>query len=325
MAEKSEVFKTKDVKLRAFSIKNNSISAVSSNLKDLALSKLKSKETVKERCMPLNSDSPSGEKDLISLYKVSPQSKGLFCGMLRLATKENTGQIPDEYLNKKSITISDLLKIKLSESIIYKEHIYLCFNDDYLVTNLPLNRTVSRIQTYLSWLIENELVELTPMVDKGKITQIKDIKSITFQDNKINHSIVSSESTHNLLSGDSQLIKLKNLTKSMLSAIIPNSLDISKIEEHNIISANLLIKFKKPSKMSDDEYSKMFGSILKPVSDLDSISIKRKDGVTQLTGRDMLKMKAVEIDLSNDKLSEEQLLQEMSKFLIELKNEKIDG
>ncbi len=93
-----------------------------------------------------------------------------------------------------------------------------------------------------------------------------------------------------------------------------------------MISAELLIKFKKPRRMTDDEYSRALGAYLKPVSDLDNVSFKRKDNKTEVKGKDLLLTKSVSIETTQSgKLVEHHLLQEMSKFLLELSNEKNSG
>ncbi|HEF0030338.1 TPA: hypothetical protein R8G57_004938, partial [Citrobacter freundii] len=76
-------------------------------------------------------------------------------------------------------------------------------------------------------------------------------------------------------------------------------------------------------KMTDDEYERALGAYLKPVSDLDNVSFKRKDNKTEIKGKDLLLTKAVDIETTQSgKLVEQQLLQEMSKFLVELSDAK---
>ncbi|MDF7667978.1 hypothetical protein PT273_09010 [Orbaceae bacterium ESL0727] len=72
--------------------------------------------------------------------------------------------------------------------------------------------------------------------------------------------------------------------------------------------------------MSEDEYKKILGAYLKPVADLDNISFRPTNGKSIIKGKDLLKTKIVDIDVTKTgKISEPALLQEMSKFLIELK------
>ena len=74
--------------------------------------------------------------------------------------------------------------------------------------------------------------------------------------------------------------------------------------------------------MTTQEYQKILGAYLKPVSDLDNVTFKRKDGKSEVKGRDLLRTQIVDIETTQSgKLVEQQLLQEMSRFLLELKNE----
>jgi len=56
--------------------------------------------------------------------------------------------------------------------------------DRFLVTNLPGNRKIRQLQTYLNWLL-GTLYELTPMIDTVQVDSLRDIKNITFQDSAI--------------------------------------------------------------------------------------------------------------------------------------------
>ncbi|HDG8096793.1 TPA: hypothetical protein PCO36_005478 [Klebsiella oxytoca] len=121
-------------------------------------------------------------------------------------------------------------------------------------------------------------------------------------------------------------IKLTQKVLDIIRSSMSDTEQLNDIALSQMISAELLIKFKKPRKMTEDEYKKALGAYLKPVSDLDNISFKRKDNKTEVKGRDLLLTKRVSIETTQSgKLVEHQLLQEMSKFLVELSNDKIIG
>ncbi len=91
---------------------------------------------------------------------------------------------------------------------------------------------------------------------------------------------------------------------------------------HQIVSAELLIKFSKPRSMDEDSYAKLLGATLKPVSDLDNIVFKRSDGRSEIKGKDLLKIKNVTIEVTDSgKLVEQEVFQEMSRYLKEIENE----
>ncbi|HCB1743971.1 TPA: hypothetical protein MYQ04_005371, partial [Citrobacter braakii] len=146
---------------------------------------------------------------------------------------------------------------------------------------------------------------------KGK-TKLSDLKAIVVKDPEplSNDSVSSSNSSQTPENVQSQTSI--SLSKKVLD-IIKNSMSdtdqLNDIALSQMISAELLIKFKKPRKMTDDEYERALGAYLKPVSDLDNVSFKRKDNKTEIKGKDLLLTKAVDIETTQSgKLVEQQLL-----------------
>lgn len=74
--------------------------------------------------------------------------------------------------------------------------------------------------------------------------------------------------------------------------------------------------------MDEDSYAKLLSATLKPVSDLDNIVFKRSDGRSEIKGKDLLKIKNVTIEVTDSgKLVEQEVFQEMSRYLKEIENE----
>lgn len=95
--------------------------------------------------------------------------------------------------------------------------------------------------------------------------------------------------------------------------------NLNDVDLSQIISAELILKLTKPRKMSEEEYQRLYGAYLKPISDIDNISFKDKNG-NQIKGKDVLKTKNVNIETTETgELVEPQLNQEMIRFLNELK------
>ncbi|EHT03229.1 MULTISPECIES: hypothetical protein [Klebsiella/Raoultella group] len=318
--------KPKKVTLRAFQIKNDSLSKASSDAKSQLLAKLNEIKIAKERCMLLSADDPNQERDVLSYFKESPVSKSIFCTMLRITSDKDVQHITETLFEKDVFTIDDIETSHIDASAICKQHYYFSMTDDFLVTNLPLNKTVIRLQTYLSWFTNNELLEFTPMISaKGK-TKLSDLKAIVVKDPEP----LSNDSLSGHNSGKTpeniQSQKSISLSKKVLDIIKSSMSDTEQLNDialSQMISAELLIKFTKPRKMTDNEYERVLGAYLKPVSDLDNVSFKRKDNKTEIKGKDLLLTKAVDIETTQSgKLVEHQLLQEMSKFLVELSDAK---
>ena len=92
-------------------------------------------------------------------------------------------------------------------------------------------------------------------------------------------------------------------------------------EPNKILSAQLLVKFTKPRKMEEEDYEKLLGAYMKPISDADGVTFKLKNG-KKITGSNILRTKNVEIEMIDDvRISEPALIQEMEEFLRELNSE----
>lgn len=109
---------------------------------------------------------------------------------------------------------------------------------------------------------------------------------------------------------------IQNIAKSALAILLKEQATLEDIVLDEIISAELLIKFKKPKRMTDDEYKKKLGAVLKPVADLDNVSFRSKKTGKMVMGKDVLYTKLVSIETtSSGHIVEQQLIQEMAKFL----------
>lgn len=323
--------KPKQVTLRAFEIKNPNLSKASSNAKASLTSRLEQVKLSKERCMILNPEDPNQERDVLSYFKESPISNSVFCTMLRITSDKEVQHITDTLFEKEVFSMNDIETAHIDATAICKNHYYFSMSDEYLVTNLPLNKTIARLQTYLSWFTNNDLLEFTPLISaKGK-TKLSDLKAIVVRDPEplSGQAIdVVPQDSHTNLPATTEGKKSIKLTQKVLDIIRSSMSDTEQLNDialSQMISAELLIKFKKPRRMSEDEYKKALGAYLKPVSDLDNISFKRKDNKTEVKGKDLLLTKRVSIETTQSgKLVEHQLLQEMSRFLVELSNDKIN-
>ncbi|EOZ1390932.1 hypothetical protein NVR46_20690 [Enterobacter hormaechei] len=321
--------KPKLVTLRAFEIKNSSLSKASSDAKVTLVKKLIEIKQAKDRCMLLNPDDKNQERDVISYFKESLQSGSIFCTMLRITSDKDVQHITDTLFEKEVFSLDDIETSRIDASAICKSHYYFSMNDNFLVTNLPLNKTIIRLQTYLSWFLNNDLLEFTPLISAKDQTRLSDLKAIIVKDPEPISAptstalTVSPGNSTSVTSTESQKsIKLSQKVFDILKRSMSDTAQLDELALSQMISAELLIKFKKPRKMSEEEYKRALGAYLKPVSDLDNVSFKRKDNKTEVKGKDLLLTKAVSVETTQTgKLVEQQLLQEMSKFLVELKND----
>ncbi|HDR1062539.1 hypothetical protein ACFGYE_02590 [Pasteurella multocida] len=309
----------KQVKLRAFEIVNNTVSKPL-QIAALLKQKLDSSQSSNERRMLLSKDDPKKEEDLISHFNTE-KDQLVFATMLRIAPGDNVQHIDEKLFQKANFSISDLLNAKINTSAIYKNHYYFLLSNRFVVTNLPGRTTITRLQTYLNWLL-NELIELNPVIELKEEYDLSNIRSFVIQDPNNDNSI-NIDATQQDNSGSSMVSRFKDITHlavEHLKEFFIDAEDFDDIDFSQLVSAKLLIQIKRPTKNSSEQIKKAFSAMLKPVSDLDNISFKTRNG-TSVTGSELQKTKQVEVDTTDTgKLSEQTLFQQMELFIKELEN-----
>lgn len=310
---------SKQIKLRAFEIVNN---AISKNLQtaNLLKQKLDSSTSSNERRMLLSEDDPKKEEDLISHFNTD-RNNVVFATMLRIAPSDNVQHIDETLFQKANFSISDLLNAKLNTSAIYKDHYYFLLSDRFVVTNLSSRMTITRLQTYLNWFL-GELLELNPIIELKEEYDLSNVRSLVIQDPE-NKNTTNIDSTAKDNTNSTVVSKFKDITHFAIEHVkelFADAEDLDEIDFSQLVSAKLLIQIKKPTKNSPEDVKKAFSAMLKPVSDLDNISFKTRNG-TSVTGSQLQKIKQVEVDTTDTgKLNEQTLFQQMELFIKELEN-----
>ncbi|ACA31666.1 hypothetical protein [Histophilus somni] len=310
---------SKQIKLRAFEIVNNDISK---NLQvvNLLKQKLDSSTSSNERRMLLSEDDPKKEEDLISHFNTD-RNNVVFATMLRIALGDNVQHIDETLFQKANFSISDLLNAKLNTSAIYKDHYYFLLSDRFVVTNLSSRTTITRLQTYLNWFL-GELLELNPIIELKEEYDLSNVRSLVIQDPE-NKNTTNIDSTAKDNTNSTVVSKFKDITHFAIEHVkelFADAEDLDEIDFSQLVSAKLLIQIKKPTKNSPEDVKKAFSAMLKPVSDLDNISFKTRNG-TSVTGNQLQKIKQVEVDTTDTgKLNEQTLFQQMELFIKELEN-----
>lgn len=313
------------MKLRAFTIDNPDFNQRSTDILSALRNKLLTSENANARKMVLNEQDENREADLISNYNHdSADQEPLFCTMLRIAPGNNVQHVSEVLMGKNLFSLDELDEDELNRAAaIYKSHYYFALTDQFLVTNLPGNRTIRQLQTYLNWLL-GTLYELTPMIDTVQVDSLRDIKNITFQDSAI--SPWTTKETDTGSSIGEKRINIGHIAADYLRSILASQTDVKYLDEielEQMISAKLIIQFKRQRKNSPEEIQKAYGALLKPIADLDDIAITDKNGKVLMNGKSIQKTKTVKIDrTTTGKPNEQTISQEMRTFLLELAHEK---
>lgn len=304
------------VKLRAFEIINPDFNKSSSDLEKKLRVKLQDSTAATERRMLLNADDPQQEEDLISDFTPSNQScaPAVFCTMLRLAIGKNIQHVDNLLFSRPNFTISDLNSSEIEADAIYKNHYYFSVCGRFLVTTLPGNTTIVRLQTYLNWLLD-DLYEINPLIDKANIATLAQVKNITVRD----------PATPQRSFFENNEKSSFNIVQKALECLREALTDTQSVSDHQLeqmISAKLVIEFKKPDKNDLGYVKRAFGALLKPISDLDNFEFHTRGNKKIIKGGSLYRTKEVNIETTESgMISEAQLAQEMSRFIKELGNE----
>lgn len=315
----STVKNTKPVRLRAFRFENDLITETNNQILSILTQKL-SNTTAQERRMSLNSEEKAGEEDLISYYE--PRNGVAIMGIvLRIAPSNESHTIPDNLFDKNKIGMTELENFGNKADSIEKDHYYFYLNNKYVITTLRSNSTINRFQVYLNWLLKderkNKLYEISPVIAIPNTTKLNEIKSISFTDTSIH-----SQSKANIPIGTGTIkTTIRKTALEGLKNLFVDTKSFEEIKDSQILTAEILIKFVRPKGMKKEDFNKFMAATLKPVSDCDNVVLKTRNKGT-LSGRDIQKSKTVEIELTeSNNLNEQDLWQNMEKFVNELDQE----
>lgn len=268
--------------------------------------------------MPLNVDEP--DRDLLANYTWAANNSFLFGMMLRVIPADNGGVISEDLFNQPTITMAQVTAGVPDQSQ-YKDHFYFALNNDYLVTTLSGNINIGRLQTYINWLLEHErddrlfeFTELTRLPEGVRLSQVREIQF------KGGGATISTRPTEN--EPRSLSVRLGDITDEILNSVIGDTESLTAIRDNQLIEARLLLKVKgKPKDMEQEEFQRVMGAIATNVTNDRGIVLRTKDG-NNYTGAEIKVKKQVSVEcLEANRIVEEQLKQEMERFLGEIRNQ----
>lgn len=302
----------KTITLRSFKIANSQLKSATSNIMEVLGEKLKG-SVANDRRLPLRSE-PLPPEDLLSDYAVT--ERYIYGVMSRLVPTKEIKNIPDDFFNHSTIPLNEIKNDKAKTGLSVKEHYYFALNNTHLVTNLPANTTITRLQTYLNWITEalrgDIFYELSPQIGKFNV-RMSSVKRITVSD-------PNTQRKKKMLEKGINSMKVVTLAKETILSFFGTVPNIDEIIDRNLLSAKLVVSFSKPKKMTEEEYEKELSAYMKPISDTENVVFNTKNG-GRILGNELLHTKSCEIDLLEDGTPNEQTIRnEMTKYLIELKN-----
>jgi len=309
--------KFKDIMLRAFYLNDDNLLIKSSKyeLHTKLNNRLNALERVNDRFKSVNEKND----DFISYYKFEEKFKSIFFIMMRVNNGEDERLIPKELLTHKMIKISELKNElvkydKNQKNYNYIKHYYCLIKENVLVTTLPINITGTDLQNYLNFLLDDDFFELIPVIDNGDI-RLDQIKSICFCDPNFQKYLLDKKSYNSKKNN----ILTPNIIENFMKWVLKDEENLPEIVRSEIISAKLIIEFKKPSNKYKKEKLRELGALLKPIADLSNITFVNNNNETIISGKDIIKRKKINVELTEkSSLSESCLEKEMLIFIDEI-------
>lgn len=311
MTRKSSKF----IKLRAFRIKNSLITKSNCNLLEQLKNKLHFCQTALDRTMIANHNDINGERDLIAYYEFVENPRAIFCLVMTIAQEGNHEAFSENLLKQNQIKLEDITKdIEQKDSISCLNSYYFLLYKDIIITTLPTNQTIKKLQIYLNW-FTNAFVELLPIINTDAL-KLSDIKSIIIQDNSIKQNYQPSLPVNEK---KSKTISLKENILSGLKYIIQDTDSLQQIDLSEVISASLSIEFNRPKTMSEGDYQDILSAIIKPIADIEDCTFRYQNDKITRKGNEIIKIQRVEVQkTSNGNINEKDLMQTMNNFAVSI-------
>ena len=302
---------TKPVKLRAFRINQTSeLSTEDRSLISLLQQVFTPASIVQDRTMQLNE--VEDEEDVLPFFKWNSEKNFVFGMIMRVLKNDITQGIPSDLYDRESFSISD---IDGAESVdTCKSFYYIALNEKFLVTNLPGNLPINRVETFINYLVSEQrrgIYKFVPVMTIPEELPLSQIRKIVIGENISLHA-----STEGIGSS------IKTLSKEVIAHLLGENPNITELTENDIIQANLVLKLrKKPTDMPKEEYEQLLGQMARPLLDDRGICIETKQG-KKISGEMIRREKRITVDITETgRVNEKNLMQEMELFITELMRE----
>lgn len=302
---------TKPVKLRAFRINQTSeLSTEDRSLISLLQQVFTPASIVQDRTMQLNE--VEDEEDVLPFFKWNSEKNFVFGMIMRVLKNDITQGIPSDLYDRESFSISDIDGVESVDTC--KSFYYIALNEKFLVTNLPGNLPINRVETFINHLVNEQrrgIYKFVPVMTIPEELPLSQIRKIVIGENISLHA-----STEGIGSS------IKTLSKEVIAHLLGENPNITELTENDIIQANLVLKFrKKPTDMPKEEYEQLLGQMARPLLDDRGICIETKQG-KKISGEMIRREKRVTVDITETgRVNEKNLMQEMELFITELMRE----
>lgn len=290
----------KRITFRLFKIENSDKSIKAPQLRNALSERLRTANEIGKRMMSLKEHNPDSDTDVLSSFAIAEESKYFYGVIMRFTLPKNVPVIPDDFMKltevkESELSVPDALKGKMLCRYVY--HIFI--TDNYVVTDLNKEYTITRLEKYLNYLLLGTNYDFVPCV-MSNVIRLRDIKSIVFKNPSIARENMKID------------LDLKDKAKELVKQLFPLMDNVDEIMNDNIISAKMTLSIAKPDEMLDEDYERKLAYVLKPVSDPDIVSIGIVKG-REIKGSDILYADAKEFE--DDSLKDEDYIKAMKEII----------
>ncbi|UXN05233.1 hypothetical protein [Bartonella sp. HY761] len=298
----------KKVKLRVFTITSLDLKKNADDLVHDFSAQLDASKDAEQRIVKINSSSEEGDLCCEFKKEMIDNAEQLFGTMITIKSSSDIGNIPKDFLIRKTFALSEI-KEKESQTSDLKtiSEFYYLIKGKYLVCNLPGNKTIKRFEAYISSLLKTNNYNLSPKIAPQHAAKLSDLKLIkvgpNFSFNK------------NQQETQKKSFSIKNSVSEVLAKIVGDSPSLKDVNLEDILTAELILKVKKPRAMSDEDFEKSYGALLRPVADTDDITLTDRKGNTY-KGSEIECKEEIEVTLTEDgAISEPELKMAMRRYI----------
>lgn len=267
----------KKVTYRVFTIQNASLSHDALDLKDELRTGL-AKSKIEHRLIPVNEDDDS-INDLLSSFAPATDAadSGYFYGvMMRLKPAKEIKALPDDYMKLPELSEAQLKEIQeVAGKIVCSGIFHFLIMGTFLITDLPQIQTIFGFEKYINRFLGDAQYSFRPYLHH-KDLRLNDISRVVFK-----------ETFASIQQNDGNPVSIQQPVKKLFRYISPEVKGLNKIFESNIVSANMILSFEKPRKMSQQDYNKQLSAILAPVQNLENVYFTLHSGM-KIQGSDLV-------------------------------------
>lgn len=304
---------TKTITLYAYNIVSDNLNDNDSDFSSMLVAKFRTfeseKSSVADRILETNKKKCTSDV-LTNFHVVSDDC--LTGTISRIRPAKGVGLYTKEMLAKLLLQKADVLENAEDKFIVYGEFNF-AIKGRCLVSDTPRNN-IKGVQTYLRWLLGTDGIDIIPMIAKTKSLELRNVSSVCFSDMPERQKTANNDKAQ-----EEKSISLSQIGYDWVRTILCDATDANDILSRDIISATLQVKFnKKPKKLAKEDYERQMGLLIRPFDEESGFSLTLKNGMT-LTGNEVITSKEVDVDMVDEvNISEENLKQELLKYLNEL-------